>query len=137
MNKQLHGRVAAIALGTRIWVQERADRKNYNPEDLEGWCAIASAELHKRLTQDGIEADIHMWVSEWQECHCFCVVDDHVVDVTATQFKPFRTQELVIMHYKEAEAYEMYQSTNVFGCALELRRFQKRERWPSEQIAYA
>ena len=137
MNKQLHGRVAAIALGTRIWVQERADRKNYHPEDLEGWCAIASAELHKRLTAEGIAADIHMWVSEWHECHCFCVVDDYVVDVTATQFKPFRTQELVIMHHKEAEAYEMYQSTNVFTDASELRRFQKRDRWPSDQICFS
>jgi len=137
MNKQLHGRVAAIALGTRIWVQERADRKNYNPKDLLGWCAIASAELHKRLTAEGIAADIHMWVSEWHECHCFCVVDDYVVDVTATQFKPFRTQELVIMHHKEAEAYEMYQSTNVFSDASELRRFQKRDRWPSDQICFS
>ena len=137
MNKQLHGRVAAIALGTRIWVQERADRKNYNPEDLEGWCAIAAAELHKRLTADGIAVDIHMWVSEWGECHCFCVVDDYVVDITATQFRQFQGQELVIMHYKEAEAYEMYQSTNVFATAADLRRFQKKARWPSEQIAYA
>ena len=137
MNKQLRGRVTAIALGTRAWVQERAERTRYNASDLEGWCAIASAELHKRLTAAGIDADIHMWVSEWHECHCFCVVDDHVVDVTATQFKQFRTQELVIMHYKEAEAFEMYNSTRTFGCAADLRRFQKKEHWPSNQIAFA
>ena len=120
-----------------MWVQERADRSDYNPRDLEGWCAIAAAELHKRLTADGIAVDIHMWDSEWGECHCFCVVDDYVVDITATQFRQFQGQELVIMHYKEAEAYEMYNSTRTFGCAADLRRFQKKEHWPSEQIAYA
>jgi len=137
MNKLLHGRVTAIALGTRAWSQEKAERTRYNPDDLQGWCAISAAELHKRLISEGIDADIHMWQSEWGECHCFCVVDDYVVDVTATQFGQFRNQELVIMHYKEAEVFEMYNSTMSFGCGKDLRRFQKKQGWPSYQIAFA
>jgi hypothetical protein len=137
MDKLLHGRVTAIALGTRSWAESRAYRTNYNPEDLEGWCAIASAELHKRLKAEEIPAEIHMWVSGFGECHCFCVVEDHVVDVTATQFKAFKLKTVVIMHKKEAEAFEYYTTTNVFTSAAQLRRFQKREHWPSNQIAFA
>jgi len=127
----------AIALGTRTWVEAKAFRSDYNAEDLNGWCAIASAELHKRLTQEGIDTSIHMWINGYGECHCFCVVDDHVVDVTATQFKEFKEQTVVIMHTKEAEALEMYRGVEVFNSGAALRRFQKRERWPSNQIAFA
>ena len=137
MDKLLHGRVTAIALGTRSWAESRAYRTNYNPEDLEGWCAIASAELHKRLKAEEIPAEIHMWVSGFGECHCFCVVDDHVVDITATQFKEFRDRTVVIMPMLTAMEYEMYRGTEVFKCGKDLRRFQKRERWPSCQIAFA
>jgi hypothetical protein len=137
MNRMLHDTVAAIANGTRTWVEAKAFRSDYNPDDLQGWCAIASAELQRRLNIEGIEAKIHMWVSSWQECHCFVVVEDHVIDVTATQFKEFRNQPVLIMHIKEAEVYEMYSTSEVFSTASELRRYQKRERWPSNQIAYA
>src|ERR1017187_1124461 len=137
MNKQLHGRVAAIAFGTRVWVQERAFISNYNADDLEGWCAIASCELYKRLKADGITAVIHMWVSEWGECHCFCVVEDYVVDITATQFGKFRDRDVVIMPILEAMEYEMYRGTEVFKCGKDLRRYQKRNRWPSQQVCFA
>ena len=136
MNKQIRGRVAAIALETRAWVSERAFLSNYNPDSLEGWCAIASAELCKRLNVEGIAAQIHMWVSGWGECHCFCVVEEHVVDITATQFEEFWDKELVIMPMLEAFEYEMYRGTEVFECGKDLRRYQKRNRWPSYQVAF-
>lgn len=136
MNKSLHGRVAAIAFGTRLWVQQRADRSGYNADSLQGWCAIGSAELCRRLNVEGIAAQIHMWVSDWGECHCFCVVEDHVVDITATQFREFSNKEVVIMPMLEAFEYEMYRGTEVFGCSAELRRYQKRNRWPSCQVCY-
>lgn len=136
MNKILHDTVAAIASGTRLWVEGKATRSDYHPDSLMGWCAIAAAELHKRLIAAGIDSKIHMWDSGCGSCHCYCVVDDHVVDVTATQFPMFRNEPLVIMHCRLAGAYEMYRGTNVFADAQELRRFQKRECWPSRQLAY-
>ena len=137
MNKLIRGLVAGIALEVRIWAMPKAFRSNYNAHDLTGWCAIASGELHKRLTAAGIDAEIHMWISEYCECHCFCVVDDHVVDVTASQFAEFSSQEVVIMPMLEAMEFVMYRGTELFGTAKDLRRFQKRENWPSEQTCYA
>jgi hypothetical protein len=137
MNKIRHGQVAAIALETRMWVEAKAQRSNYNPENLLGWCAIASAELHKRLSDVGITAEIHMWSADSGECHCFCVVDDHVVDVTATQFYKYTNETVVILHQREAEVNEYHTSTYTFTEAAQLRRFQKKEQWPSHQIAYA
>jgi len=137
MDKQLQDKVAAIALGTRTWAEDRAYQSDYNPDNLMGWCAIASAELHKRLTADGIAAEIHMSISLAHLCHCFCVVEDHVVDVTATQFWEYESKPVVIIHCREAEVNEYHKGAEVFGCSADLRRFQKRERWPSDQICFA
>ena len=37
----------------------------------------------------------------------------------------------------EAMEYEMYRGTERFGTAKDLRRYQKRERWPSCQTCFA
>lgn len=136
MNEQLRKTVTAIALSTRKWA-ERIDRERYSTcWDLSGYCAIASAELHKRLKRAKIKNQIGVWENEHSECHCFCIVDDHVVDVTATQFRPFWNKPVVIMHTKEAEAHEMYNAVFLFHSATELRNHQKRVGWASDQIAF-
>jgi hypothetical protein len=136
MNKSTRDIVKDIANDVRDWCEWQAEDVDYNVETLEGWCAIASAELHTRLLHASINADLHMWESGDGPCHCFVVVDDYVVDVTATQFKEFHNRPILIMHYKEAEVYEYYRSTHTFGRAKDLRRYQKREGWPKYQIAY-
>lgn len=69
--------------------------------------------------------------------HVYLVVDDHVVDVTATQFDEFRGTPVVIAHYKEAEQHYFYQSSEIFGTPKELRKFQRKTGWPKNQIARA
>ena len=124
----------AVATDVRHWAEEQATFGEY--DDLNGWCAKASAELYRRLKKVGIASEIHMWVWDLDEsAHVYCVVDDYVVDVTASQFKQFRNTRVNIMHCKEAEAYDFYQSKEVFKCADSLRRQQKKDRWPTNQIA--
>lgn len=133
MDKALHDKVLAIATDVRYWAEARADRI-----DLSGMCAIASAELHKRLTAEGIPCEIHLWYWEEDEsAHVYCVVDDHVVDVTATQFGPFRNTPVMIMHHRIAEEHVFYQTREIFRDAVSLRRMQKRTRWPAMQVAFA
>ena len=134
----LHTRdiVMAEAMDVRHWAEEKATFGEH--DDLNGWCAIASAELHRRLKREGIDSEIHMWMWDLDEsAHVYCVVDDHVVDVTASQFKQFRKQRVVLMHCREAEVYDFYQSKEVFKCADSLRRQQKKDRWPAAQVALA
>ncbi len=135
MKKELYDRVIVIAKAVRLWTKAQAVEAQYSPGDLMGWCAISAAEMSRRFKDAEIDAVIH--IQEGLECHCFCVVDDHVVDVTATQFYEYRTREVVIMHVKEAEVNEYHQTTKVFGTAAELRRYQKKQGWPSNQIAFA
>lgn len=137
MNSYTFGLVQKIAQDTRYWAEQRA-QKNSAPscgEGLAGWCAIAAAELHKRLTAEGIESAIH--VQDDSECHCYCVVEDHVVDVTATQFREYREKDVLIIHVKEAETNDYHAGQKVFNSAADLRRYQKRAGWPPSQTAYA
>ena len=133
MDKALRDTVTAIALDVRYWAEDRAKYAC-----LSGMCAIASAELHRRLAEVGIASEIHVWYWHYDEsAHVYCVVDDFVVDVTATQFKEFRNRPVVIMHTREAEVYTYYQTQEVFKDAGSLRKMQKRTKWPAEQVAFA
>lgn len=134
MDKNLQANVEAIATDVRYWAEGRAPSECAN---LLGWCARASAELFKQLKEEGFEAEIHAWTSPRDEAsHVFVVVDDHVVDVTATQFKEFAEEPVLIIHQKEAQAYEFYQSDKVFHSVQELLSWQKKSRWPGHQLAF-
>lgn len=135
--------IFAIAQGVRYDIEARAQRRKSqivpgsigNHERLAGWCAIASAKLFLELQKNGIESEIWMWVSDHGDAHVFNFVDDHVVDITATQFREHRDQPVLILHSKEAMAYRHYQVTKQFGSVKELIADQKRERWPADQVA--
>ena len=131
MNESLRGRVLPIAERVRKWTEAKAEKANYNPHNLCGWCAISAAQLFRELKRAHIDAELH-YVSG----HCFVVVDDHVVDVTATQFGPFNHVKILILHVKEAEQHWYYQTAKVFKYPTELREHQLKERWPNKQIAY-
>ena len=134
MNRKL-ARVHEIALEVRSWCEKEADKAG-RPDSLMGYCAIASAELFRRLEKVGIFAEIHMQNGGWGS-HVYLVVDDHVVDVTATQFSQFSGTPVVIIHYKEAEQHDFYQSNEIFGTPKDLRKFQAKTKWPNNQIAKA
>jgi hypothetical protein len=135
MNDKL-AKVYSVALEVRAWAEEASEKSGNTVIDLNGWCAIASAELHNRLKRVGIDSELHM-AMEHIGCHVFVVVDDYIVDVTATQFKEFRNETIVMRHNKELMDYWFYQSSEAFPSSKSLRRFQRREQWPMEQIAYA
>lgn len=126
--------VHAIATDVRYWAEGRNDCPT---TDLNGWCAIASAQLFRELERQGIKAEIHAWVHrDSEEAHVYLVIDDHVVDVTATQFRQFRDTPVLIMHHREAQQFEYYQTVSVFHSVTELRAWQKKHRWPVDQVAF-
>jgi hypothetical protein len=129
--------VKNIASDVRHWVEAQAYAKTLDEvHDLNGYCAIAAAELHRRLVSEGIRNELHMVVLDCGSSHCFVVVNDHVVDVTATQFGPFRGQPIVVLHQKEAEAFWFYRTSEIFYSSKQLRKSQQRTGWPVHQIAY-
>ena len=131
MKKELRDKVLPIARSVRKWAERKAEAAKYNPDTLCGWCAIASAHLFRALKNEGIESELH-YVSG----HCFVVVDDYVVDVTATQFAELRAGDVFIKHHKEVDQHWFYQSSHIFEKPMELREHQLKENWPRRQIAY-
>jgi hypothetical protein len=131
MNRELRKRVYAIAKRVRSWTQRKADEKNFNPHNLCGWCAISAAELHRQLSRENISAELH-----YTGNHCFAVVEDHIVDVTATQFGEFEDVEINIIHLKEAGEYWYYESDAIFRDPLDLRKHQLKNKWVKREICY-
>lgn len=135
MNSELFEAVNSITADVRNWTEMQQVRSN-GRENLCGFCAIAAAELYRRFEKAGISSEIHMWLSDWGQAHVFVVVDDHVIDVTATQFDEFKHTPVVIMHQREAEAHQFYTSTETFNSVKLLRARQVKQKWPQNQIVF-
>ena len=123
--------VEAIATDVRNWAEGRAGNRN---RELSEWCAIASAELHSRLLKEGIDCEIHMASDVWGS-HCYLMIEDHVVDITATQFGVH--ERIYIKHHREAEENYFHITDKVYADAAQLRADQIKWGWPKHQIAFA
>jgi hypothetical protein len=137
MNKALRELVLLHAKRVRQWaVDTNNRRKSPSPSCLNGWCAIASARLHRELAAAGVKSEIHMSGSDIGY-HVYLVINDHIVDITATQFFEYRKVEVLILHIKEAEIHWFHQGQDIFETADELRAHQIRTGWPKDQTAHA
>lgn len=130
----MRDKILTIAKEVRDWVQEKADKTSYHPEDLTGWCAIASAELHRSLAKVNIKSEIRL--RDIEPCHAYVLVDDHVLDVTATQFVQFTHDTVVLLHAKEADAFIFYRAEFQFDSPDKLRNHQIKNKWPRKQLAH-
>lgn len=134
MHPELREQVEQAAFKSRRWAERKAEEEDFHKQSLKCWCARASAELFKTLTRRGIGAKLHMFEGE-RFSHVFVVVDDHIVDITATQFSPFRMSAVVIMHLREAEQYEFYQAEQEFSTVEDLRKYQIKKDWAANELA--
>ena len=130
--------IRSTAETVRFWAEGRAVGTE-GEEDLSGWCAIASAELWRQLSRLGFAVEIHAWIcpQDKESAHVFLVVDDHVVDITATQFSRMRNIPVYIAHVKEAERWDHYNTQLVFKTPEDLIKYQKKVRWDAAQIAWS
>lgn len=124
-------KVKRIARITRRWAEEYAEHKGGNPT-LACLCAIASAELHKRLRAQKQPSVLY----ENSE-HCFVMCSDYVVDVTATQFKFSLgvNEPVFIRKYDEVSHHSFYKKRARFASVKALRAYQAKAGWPRDQIA--
>lgn len=127
-------KIRCIATDVRYWVEGRAQS-----DQLAGWCAIASVELFKRLREEKIDAELHVWTcsKDGMTSHVYCLVGDYIVDVTATQFHKLRDVPVFIMHQREAIQYHFYHTVAVYTTAEKFVAYQKKSKWPHNQIAYS
>lgn len=130
----LDPKVKAIAGRVRKWTEAVA-KGNHGEHTLCGYCAISAAEMFRQLSKSGFKPKIHAWRENSGMSHVYVVLDDHVVDVTATQFDELARVKSFIAHQKEAERWKWYQSGFIFNDVQELINWQERSGWPSYQTA--
>jgi hypothetical protein len=127
--------VQAVALRVRKWAELQSIESRM-PANLEGMCARASAELFRRLSAVGVRAELHAYEDGYGAAHVYTVVEDIVLDVTATQFSKLRKHPVFTMHLREAEAmYPWYVSCEVFHTITDLVKWQKKTEFPANQVA--
>lgn len=133
MNSATRDIILAIATDVRNWTQSEADRKDYRPDDLGGWCAIASGKLFTELKKENFKPVM----AHDHDGHFFVLVEDHVVCVTATQFMTFKNVPVLLKHENEMAGVKYYEVDDIYEDIMEVRKYQKKHRWPSDQIIYS
>lgn len=136
--------IKQIAQQTRRWAMRNRSKNFHNVQeedydyfdfgsDLCGMCAIAAAELFRRLQSAGYKPKIAVR-NKKVEGHCFIIVDEKVVDVTATQFG-MKPVEIVARNQKRLPSF--WRHTSLFDSVEDLILCQKRTGWPIEQTAFS
>jgi hypothetical protein len=129
--------IETIAQDVRYWAEGEAESRDpLNARDLNCWCAIASGKLYRELVVAGLQPQLNLAACDLGS-HVFLTVEDHVVDVTATQFPEYRDVPVLIVHEMLVQDLWYYQCDKVFATVEDLIQFQKKARWPREQIAWA
>lgn len=136
MNTVTYLAVRKIAKTVRAWAEQEAVRLGFGSE-LAGMCASASAKIHHMLKDIGIDSKIVYSNSETYGDHCYVLVHNHIVDVTATQFEYYDFEPIVMMplEKKVVRHYRFWRGTQTFETVVDLITFQQANDWPSEQMA--
>lgn len=136
MELKVRRQIFAIAEQVRKWAEARA-AETRSPNNLQGMCAIASAELWRQLAGSGIAAKIRVWEDDKSCCHAFLVVGDNILCVTATQFSALRDKRIYFAHEKEAEIHKFFNHSYEFDTPKELVKWQRKVNFTRWQIAEA
>jgi hypothetical protein len=110
----------------RLWAEEYASVNGF-PDDLCGMCAIASAKLWRSLAGGGIYGVIaHSRIE-----HFFMVLDDYVIDITATQFGVVNPVTILPKSYAKASYWRI---NKVLTNDRRMRQYQTRRQWCPDEI---
>jgi len=92
--------IGSVAAAVREWAERMQAELGHWADDLGGMCAVASYELFLALRRRGFDAAF-----AHNRGHAFVIVDDHVIDITATQFD--ETEAVLIRRLKAAGHWEV------------------------------
>lgn len=119
--------IRTIARRVRRWAERVDERRDGKDPNLGGLCAIASRQLHAELVLAGYEARI-----AYRQEHCFVLVEDYLVDVTASQFGGPRIVVRQIKRLDPVPWYWQHQRTYKTNRGFNARL--KKDRWPRMQM---
>lgn len=129
--------IQLIANQARDFATRYATRFSFD-HTLQGTCAVASAHLHTLCAEQGIKAKIIMTARDIYAHHCYVVLHNLLVDVTATQFQQCRHRPIVmelITRIPQTKEYWFWNNREQsFDSVQELRDHQQQYRWDKLQI---
>jgi hypothetical protein len=140
MDKKKKAIALSIARKNRAWLKRHAGRKgsypSVYPKDLACGCAIVSVRLLKSLKLKGFK-DVSI---VGNSSHCFLILEDHVLDVTATQFSPFEDTPVLFMKMEDLQELCKSNRKNFWWeietqvtTPREFLKWQKQVRWAEDQ----
>lgn len=102
-------------------------------DDLLGMCAVASAILFQMLVDAGFDAKICYAVGQafMDEAHVFCMVDDLIIDITASQFG-LRDVEVLKKGSPHSRRW-FWTPQRKFSTVEQLAVRQRKDQWPRHQ----
>lgn len=127
----LSKKVIKIATETRLW----AEKHEYAfHADLKCMCAIASAELFKRLKNEKYEPQLHVAIHGIGGSHVYVYLNNYIIDITATQFA--HKEKVVIKRKIPFTIFNWYWRANKkFKSVKKLIEFQHKTGWSKNQTA--
>lgn len=120
-------RVVGIAKDTRRWAEIVAEVEAFD-EELNGLCARASARLFSNLINAGYQPQLILSVNH-NVAHVWVKLMDHIVDITASQFKH---PDVCIIRCRISRPW-YWRETACFESPSHLRIYQMNEDWPKNQ----
>lgn len=90
----------SIAQKVRGRICDLAEYLNDDSYGLGGYCGIAAVEIWRELKKKGIKSVVELGHIGYG-CHCWTLVNNKIVDVTATQFKNWDGPEVEGHEFKE------------------------------------
>ena len=111
-----------VAQETRIWAENTFN----GTEELDCLCAICSYDIFKKLHKQGIDA---WFVMNKGSSHCYVLVDETIVDVTATQFGNF--PKVMVRNKYQLGGKGMWSVGRKAITDEKVRQFLKK--WPKDQ----
>jgi hypothetical protein len=100
--------------------------KKAGTEDLQGYCAIASAIAQRMLLSEGYDSLIC-----YNKNHVFNLVGKAIIDITAGQFDTKLTKKFIF----SAEYRDNFHEYDItFKNPVELALFQQKKGWPLHQM---
>lgn len=125
--------IQLIAEEVRQEIEQVAKQKGGMYANLCGLCAIASAELFKKLKKSGHSPRICFTYG-----HCFIRVGAYLVDVTATQFRVCHNKKIVIHRYRDIKSkidgeFWFWDTLAYFSCLHKALSYQQEMGWLKDQ----
>ncbi len=130
--KHINRLVLQQALTVYHWVNRINELRDHRHVELNGLCAVASAELWRRCDQLGVKIGLHMAISS-DGCHVFNSLDGVILDLTMRQFEQDYPGTFWTGSLADSPHPHWHRADASFDSMAALQHYQVLHGWPQSQ----